>query len=109
MALLALQQSKITGTTVAYAAASAGGDTFQYSGDTALRVKNGSGASITVTVVTPGNTQFGQPQPDIPIPVAAGAEVVIGPLTMDLVDSATGLISVTYSSATSVTVALVAH
>jgi hypothetical protein len=107
MALLTSVQAKLSGTVVTYAAASAGGDTLRLTPGTELRVRNSSGSSVTVTLVVPGNTEYGQAQPDIPIAVAAGAEVAIGPLTSGLVDSSTGLISVTYSATTSVTVALV--
>lgn len=106
MALLSAVTASLQGTTVTYAAAGAGGDTFAYGRNTEFRVKNGSGGSITVTLVVPGNTQFGQAQPDLPITIGAGVEKSIG-LARGLVDGATGTISVTYSAVTSVTVALV--
>jgi hypothetical protein len=107
MALLAPQTAKITGTALSYAAATAGGDTLSPSGRACLHVRNGSAGAITVTVVTPGNTRYGQADPDIPVAVPAAGEVAIGPFPPELGDPATGLISVDYSAAASVTVALV--
>lgn len=109
MALLALQTSKIQGTVLSFGTAGAGGDTFTPGGKT-LIVRNASAAAITVTVVTPGNDKYGQARPDITsvsIPATTGV-AVIGPFPDDLADPATNLVTVTYSAAASVTVALVA-
>jgi hypothetical protein len=106
MALLTSTTATYAGALVTYVAAAAGGDTVQYTPNTELRVKNGSGSPITVTVAIPGNTEFGQAAPDVPISIAAGAERAIA-LRPGMVDPATGLISVTYSAATSVTVCVV--
>lgn len=103
MALLTYQRPQLSGTAVTYSAASAGGDTIGQTTGGSLRVKNGSAGTITVTVVTPGNTRYGQADPDIPVSVAAGAEVAIGPFPDAL--AVDGVISVTYSAVTSVTVA----
>ena len=103
MALLTHQAPKLSGTSITYAAASAGGDTLGRTASGVLRVKNGSAGAVTVTVVTPGNTQYGQADPDIPVVVAAGAEVAIGPFPDAL--AVEGVISVTYSAVASVTVA----
>ncbi len=107
MALLTPQQAKITGTVVTYAAASAGGDTVRPGERTELRVRNGGTAAITVTIVTPNQTKYGQPDPDIPVAVAAGAEVAIGPIPSDLADPTSGAVGITYSAAAGVTVAAV--
>lgn len=107
MALLTTQVSSITGTTITYAAAAGGGDTFTRTSDAMdIRVKNGSGGSITVTLVIPGTTAEGQPIPDVPVAVAAGAEKSIR-VPASAVDSSTGLCSLTYSGVTSLTVAVV--
>ncbi len=103
MALLTHQTPRLAGRTITYAAASAGGDTLAPHAQGVLRVRNGGTAATTVTVVTPGATQYGQDDPDIPVAVAAGAEVAIGPFPSSLV--ASGVVSVTYSVVTSVTVA----
>jgi hypothetical protein len=106
MALIPAVTAAVAGTLVTYTAAAGGGDTVQFTTNTEFRVKNGSGSSMTVTVVIPGNTEFGQAAPDLPVVVAAGAERAIL-LTRGMVDTSTGLISITYSLATSVTVAVV--
>jgi hypothetical protein len=74
----------------------------------ALIVKNASGASITVTIVTQGNLPSGDVYPDKAYTVAAGGESWI---PVDLPDykqpSAPGTAAVTFSSVTSVTAAAV--
>lgn len=103
MALLTHQAPKLAGTTITYGAAAAGGDTLGHTSGGVLRVKNASAGAVTVTVVTPGNTRYGQADPDIPVSVAAAAEVAIGPFPAEL--AVEGLVSVTYSAVASVTVA----
>jgi hypothetical protein len=109
MALLTAQRPAITGVAATFAAASGGGDTLKPATNSVFIVKNGGGSPITVTVVVPGNTPYGLAQPDMTVSVAAGAEEWIGPLDSGLVDSSSGVISVTYSAVTSVTVAYMQH
>lgn len=104
MATLAYQQIAFSGTAVNLVAASAGGDKVAPNERGAFMVRNASAASITVTVAVPGNTKYGQAQPDVAVAVAAGATTLIGPLPGDLAD-ADGLIAITYSAVASVTVA----
>lgn len=106
MAALTTQRVLVTGTTITYAAAAGGGDTFTGGARGVLRVKNGGGSPITATVVVPGNTAYGQAQPDIALSVAAGTEGNFGPFDSGMVDG-NGNVSVTYSGVTSVTVAYV--
>lgn len=106
MAVLSVQQSKIGGTNLAFAAAAAGGDSFAPNERAALHVRNASAGAVTVTVVVPGNTRFGQAAPDVPVTVPVG-DTVIGPFSSDLADPADGLVDVLYSAVASVTVALV--
>jgi N-acetylmuramic acid 6-phosphate (MurNAc-6-P) etherase len=107
MATLATQAVSPAGTTIAYAAASAGGDACEASGDLELRVKNGSGGSLTVTVASPVPCNQGSTH-NLVVPVAAGAEVAIGPLKPERFASpTTGLVTITYSGVTSLTVAAV--
>lgn len=107
MALLTTQAVSPSGTAITYSAASAGGDTCEASADLELRVKNGSGASITVTVASPTPCNQGGTHP-LSVAVAAGAEQAIGPLPPQrFANPSTGLVNITYSSATSVTVAAV--
>lgn len=109
MATLNAIQSTVQGTLVSYVAAGAGGDKFGPGARRHFRVKNGSGAGITATVVVPGNTKYSIANPDITsASIGAGAEFVFGPFPDDLGDPAdSGLITVTYSSATSITVCVV--
>lgn len=103
MALLTYQQPTLAGTTVTYTAAAGGGDTLGYTPTGVLRVKNGGGSPITVTVVTPGNTKYGQADPDIPVTVTNATEKAIGPFPPEL--AVDGVISISYSGVTTVTVA----
>lgn len=109
MALLAAQQVTIAGTLIIYTAAAGGGDTLAPNDHAFLCVKNGGGSPITVTVVVPGNTKYGQAAPDVPVTIANATEKEIGPFPADLADPVTGLVSITYSAVTSVTVGVKAH
>lgn len=107
MATVSLDRIQATGTDPTYNAASAGGDKVPPGDDVALHVKNGSGASITATVVTPG-TVAGQAIGDVDVAVPAGESRFIGPLTRDLFAADDGLVDVTWSATTSVTFAAIA-
>lgn len=105
MATLNYQQVKVGGTAVALTAADAAGDKVAPGG--ALMVRNGSAASINVTLDVPGNTKYGLPNPDLVVAVAAGAITLIGPLPGDLA-GADGLVGFTYSAVPSVDRAAIA-
>lgn len=107
MATLTVQTARIAGTAVTMASAAGGGDKVDAGDHTALLVTNGSGSSINVTVAVPGNTKFGLAEPDVVVAVAAGATKLIGPLPVDLEDDTDRLVHVSYSAATSVTVAAI--
>jgi len=101
-----IQQVTITGTTPSYAAVAAS-DTLVPDSRGFLIVKNAGGSPDTATVVVPGTT-YGQNNPDVPITVpATTGERWIGPMTPELADPTTGLITVTHSFTTSVTCAYV--
>lgn len=102
MATLTSQQVSVTGTTLTQTAAAGGGD--KVTPGTTLIVRNGGGSSITVTVVVPGNTEFGVAAPDYTFAVAAGALAALGPLPQRIADPVTNLIDISYSGVTSVTV-----
>lgn len=71
-----------------------------------LHLKNGGGAPITVTIVTPGEVLPDLPVADLAVSVPAGGERLIGPLPAPyFADPADNLVDVTYSAVTSVTVA----
>lgn len=108
MAALATTPIQLTGTVQTLAAAGSGGDTVAPGDNTFLAVNNASGASMNVTVVTPGEDQFGSAAADLVIAVGAGATKFIGPLAHTLAavsGAAAGRVPITYSLATSVTVA----
>lgn len=109
MATLTKITPAITGTTYALVAASGGGDKFTPGDNTYFHVNNGGGSSITVTVDVPGNTKYQQAAPDVAVTVANGAQKIIGPFPADLAGASDGLISITYSGVTSVTVAAVGY
>lgn len=106
MALLARQQAKVNGTVLAFTAATATtGDTVA-PGDGAVLVRNGGGAAITVTVVTPGVDKYGLARPDIVTgSIAAAGEALVGPFPADLADPSTGLVTLICSAVTTVTLA----
>lgn len=84
-------------------AAAALGDTAPVGPGRFLYISNGDASSKTVTVATPG-TVSGLAIPDVSVVVAAGESAVL-PLTT-LFRGASGRASITYSAATSVTVAV---
>jgi hypothetical protein len=102
---LTYQQASVTGAAFATQAAQVGGDKVAPHSRGAVLVTNGSGSSITVTIATPGTDKYGQARPDIPVTVAAGASKLIGPFPPDLADSSDGLVALSYSDVTTVTVA----
>jgi hypothetical protein len=106
MAILTLQKATIAGTTYATVAASAGGDQVPVGLDNALLVTNGSGASITVTIIVPGNTPYGLANPDPTVSVPASQSRLIGPFPSDLAN-ANSCVDITYSGVTSLTVAAI--
>jgi hypothetical protein len=103
LALLAPQQIPVTGITPTFAAASGGGDTIAPKDDLVLAVTNGDGSSHTFTLVRPG-TEFGQANPDVTVTVAAG-DTGYARVPVEFADT-DGLVHVTYSAVTDVTVAL---
>ncbi len=82
-------------------------DTFQNDGRMYLRVKNASGSPITVTVSLP-NTVDGITVTGRAVSVAATTgDSLIGPFPPEIYnDPSTGLVTVTYSSTTTVTAGL---
>lgn len=107
MATLPYQKATLAGSAYATAAASAGGDRVAPNSRGCVLVANGGAGAVTVTVVTPGNTRYGQADPDVPVTVPAGASRLIGPFPQELADPADTLVALTYSAVTSVTVAAI--
>jgi hypothetical protein len=104
MALLAKQAASIVGLNpITMNAAAGGGDTVLV--DTPniyLLVRNLDASSKTVTIIDP-RTQYGQPAPDPIVVVGASNMAIIGPIPVEFAD-ANGLVSITYSAVTSVTI-----
>lgn len=73
-----------------------------------LIVQNGSGSSINVTIVTPGNDAYGSARPDVVTAVAAGAKTAFGPFPYDLGDPAhSSMVNVICSAVATVTLHVV--
>lgn len=113
MALLASHSPAIAGTTFAPVAATGGGDTLSNPRGTAfLYVKNGGGGSINVTfaAVTTNRPADGafplMTLGNNVVAVGAGVEKIIGPIPAAFNDG-NGIVAITYSGVTSVTVAAV--
>jgi hypothetical protein len=104
MAVLTVQQAVPAGVVVTAAAAAAGGDQYANNGKTLLKVINGGGSSIDVTI-TPTNTVNGYTIAPIVVAVANGATKYLGPYDQNYFNNSSGRVAVTYSGVTSVTVA----
>lgn len=106
MAQLTIQTIATTGLAPTYAAAAAGGDAFLNDGATYFHVKNGSGASINVTVnsVTACDQGFDHDQV---VAVPAAGERILGPFPSQRWNDASSNVNMSYSAVTSVTVAAV--
>jgi hypothetical protein len=107
MALVAVQQTSTSGLVAAtYSAATTGpGDTVVPGVGRFIHVKNGSGGSLTVTLVTP-ETRDGNAVADKTIAFTTGQEGFIAtPDNSTYKDPSTGLTTITWSTVTSVTFA----
>ena len=105
MAVLTSQQIANTGLNSAYSAASASGDSFVNTGREFLHVKNGSGSSVTVTIATE-QTVEGLAVADATVTIPAGEDRFIGPFATNTFNDSDRQVNFTYSSETSVTVAV---
>lgn len=109
MAKIEEQIVNLAGIGPTFTAAAGGGDTFDPDQDTFIVVKNGGGASITVTVPTPRvDPATGLAEADVSVSVPNAGERWIGPFPFEVyADPATGLGSIGYSGVTSVTTAVI--
>lgn len=106
------QAASTVGSTVTFEAANVLGNSFTPAHGRALHVKNGSGATITVTVPTPGNADVGLAIPDRTYTIVAGGHGVFGPgspSVAGLYAQTDGTVNVDYSAVTTVTVAVIDH
>lgn len=104
MALLAKQAASVVGLNpLTMNAAAGGGDTVLVDRPGVyLLVRNADATSKTVTIVRPYTT-YGTADPDIPVVITTLNFAVIGPIPVEFGD-ANGLVAITYSAVTSVTV-----
>jgi hypothetical protein len=105
MAVIATQAAPSSGAALTYSAASGGGDRFTPGRHVFLHIKNGSGSTMTATIVTP-NSLDGLAVADRAVSIPATSDRII-PVGESLYASADGLADITYSLATSVTLAVV--
>lgn len=104
MAVLTVRSTSLTGSTPAPVAASGGGDRMACGPSNFLRVTNGSGGSLTVTVDSVVPCNYGVDH-DLVVAVPAGATREIGPIKPERFSSTSdGLAAITYSGVTSLTV-----
>ena len=110
MATLTTQVINRAGTIVTPVAATGGGDAMSCGSGMMLEVVNGGGSPITVTINVPASRTY-EPNVAITSPavsVTNGTTKWFGPIdAATFVDPVTGLVSITYSGVTSVTVAAV--
>ena len=64
------------------------------------------GTAITTTLVVPGSL-YGQARPDVAYSIGTNSNRLIGPLSSDLADPTTGLVTITHSATTAVTAAAI--
>ena len=103
MALISQAQAKIGGTVLTATTATAGPDTLKPGDRVVLIVKNDNASAVTVVVTVPGNTKFGQPEPDVTsVSIPTGQLAVIGPFPAELADPTDGLVDVDATPNTSV-------
>lgn len=107
MAALTVQQPTRTGAVITTATPTVTtGDTFANDGKVWLRVANGSGSSINVTVTAYAAALPGLVASNNVVAVAAGAAKDIGPFPPSgFTDPSTGLATVVCSAVTTVTIA----
>jgi len=103
MATLTVLNVVNTGLIDALVAAAGGGDAFPNDGATFFEVLNSSGAPITVTFVSQA-TDDGLALTDLAVVVAAGERRHCGPFKKRIYNDSTGLVQVTYSGVTTLTV-----
>lgn len=105
MAALSIQTVSPAGAAISWSSAAGGGDTINPSRDTLLAVKNDDASPTTVTITVPGTTSYGGANPDVALAVAAGA-VALFRVLPTFADT-DGLVDVSYSSVTSLSVAAI--
>lgn len=103
MATLSIQIVTRDGLNPSFTAAAGGGDQFPNTGREYLEVVNNDASPTTVTVATP-NTVDGQSITDRQVSVTNGQSRKIGPFPPSIYNDGNGLVQLTYSKVTSLTV-----
>lgn len=99
MAVLAVQDTSLTGVTPAAATLAAGGDSFPNNGNVVLEIVNGAGGALTVKADDQGSSNPGnalQFDPDVQISVPAGQRRVWGPFPAFRFNDVNGRVNLTY-------------
>lgn len=109
MTELTVQKISLNGTAPEFTAADATGNYFKNSGFSFLHVKNSGGSPVTVTIDSVALCSQGYDH-DVIVSVPAGEERLIGVFPKNRfdqkIDNVSERVKITYSSATSVTVAV---
>lgn len=106
MAVLSVQEITTDGLNPLLVAADPAGDEFPNDGKTFFRVDNGSAAGITVTFNSQKPCNYGFDH-DVQVSVPAGESMLVGPFEPNRFNNSNGRVEVSYSDATSVTVAAI--
>jgi hypothetical protein len=110
MASLTTQNIVDAGTKPTFGAAAASDTAEIGNGSNTFVVYKNTGTQKTVTIVAPGNTDYGQPNPDPALTLGATTGELWIPLRKDYdPGDGTGRATITLSDATAVTVAVVRH
>jgi len=110
MATFAVQQALITGLEETYGACAGGGDEFPNDGNTFVIVKNGHSSPQTVTVVSQvaeADLPPGTDQANVAIAVTNAEQRIIGPFSQNGFNDVDGMVQLTYSGVTALTIAVV--
>jgi hypothetical protein len=108
MAQLTAQKILLTGITPVYNVAAVGGDTFLNNGRTFLHIKNDGVSAITATIDSKALSNFGT-DVDVIVSIPAGSEKIIGTFDPVRFDNDLGIANISYSSVTSVTIAITSY
>lgn len=106
MAQLTPSLLKSSGTLLSTAAAAGGGDSFANTGYEFLYINNGGGSPINVTFTVQSTKYLQETVSNRVASVTNGTAQLIGPFPPGLFNDSNGLVQITYSAVTSVTVAV---
>lgn len=108
MALLTPQTATTAGSTITFAAVAAS-DTFANTGNERIIIKT-AGTATSVVFTAAGSCSFGlanNAAHNLTVAVGTTAEVWVGPLTTDRYNDGSGLVTITCTPVTAVTIAVV--